>query len=95
MNIKSTCKTIDMSIKTIAVQSDVYEKLARQKRDSESFTKTISRLITERRHPTCADAVRETARIFGEEHTEAQADLMEKSLQEARKHTEWGVELPE
>ncbi len=34
-----------MSTKTIAVRMDVYEKLAREKRDSESFTATIKRLL--------------------------------------------------
>ena len=34
-----------MSTKTIAVESSVYEKNARHKRASESFAKTISRLL--------------------------------------------------
>ncbi len=35
-----------MSTKTIAVESAVYERLAREKRESESFTKVIARLLT-------------------------------------------------
>lgn len=35
-----------MSTKTIALESSVYERLAREKRESESFTKVISRLLT-------------------------------------------------
>jgi len=34
-----------MSAKTIAVESSDYARLAREKRSSESFTKTIDRLI--------------------------------------------------
>ena len=34
-----------MSTKTIALESSVYERLAREKRESESFTKVISRLL--------------------------------------------------
>ena len=34
-----------MSTKTIAVESGVYERLAHEKRDSESFTKVIARLL--------------------------------------------------
>lgn len=36
-----------MSTKTIAVDSRVYERLAAQKREGESFSKLIDRLITE------------------------------------------------
>ena len=35
-----------MSTKTIALESSVYERLAREKRESESFTKVIARLLT-------------------------------------------------
>ena len=34
-----------MSTKTIAVETSVYERLAREKRESESFTKVITRLL--------------------------------------------------
>jgi predicted CopG family antitoxin len=36
-----------MSTKTIAVDSRVYDKLAAEKRDGESFSRTIDRLIEE------------------------------------------------
>ena len=35
-----------MSTKTIALESSVYERLALEKRESESFTKVIARLLT-------------------------------------------------
>ena len=35
-----------MSTKTIALESSVYERLAREKRESESFTRLIARLLT-------------------------------------------------
>jgi hypothetical protein len=34
-----------MSTKTIALESSVYERLAREKRQSESFTRVVSRLL--------------------------------------------------
>lgn len=34
-----------MSTKTIAVETGVYQRLSREKRDSESFTKVIDRLL--------------------------------------------------
>jgi predicted CopG family antitoxin len=34
-----------MSTKTIAVESSVYARLAKEKRESESFTKVISRVL--------------------------------------------------
>jgi len=43
-----------MSTKTIAVEHSVYERLAREKRASESFTKTIERLIDSASSGTCA-----------------------------------------
>jgi predicted CopG family antitoxin len=36
-----------MSTKTIAVDSRVYDRLAREKREGESFSKTIDRLLRE------------------------------------------------
>ena len=49
-----------MATKTIAVDAEVYRKLAGRKRESESFTKLLGRLAdADNGHGTCADAVRE------------------------------------
>ena len=84
-----------MSIKTVALNTNVYEKLARHKRGSESFTKTIDRLLSGSSEPTCADAVRETARIFGHVDTGNEAAQLESWLREGKASTNWTVELPE
>lgn len=84
-----------MSVKTIALNTQVYEKLARHKRGSESFTKTIDRLLSDNSEPTCADAVRETARIFGQMKTDREADQLETWVREGKSSTNWTVELPE
>ena len=54
-----------MSTKTIAVESTVYDRLAREKRSSESFTKTIHRLIHAANSGTCAAAVADAAASRG------------------------------
>jgi predicted CopG family antitoxin len=84
-----------MSIKTVALNTQVYEKLARHKRGSESFTKTIDRLLAESSEPTCADAVRDTARIFGRVETGSEADRMEQWIRQGKDAADWTVELPE
>jgi len=43
------------------VEHTVYERLAREKRSSESFTKTIERLIHSANSGTCAAAVADAA----------------------------------
>jgi predicted CopG family antitoxin len=84
-----------MSTKTIALESSVYERFARAKRGSESFTKTIQRLLDESLDGTCAAAVAETAAIWGESaNTDREAELMERLLVEGRKGTDWEVERP-
>jgi len=84
-----------MSIKTIAVGTDVYEKLAGRKRPGESFTKVIDRLLENTTTATCADAVRETAEIWGTSTgTPAEAANMEKIIRDNRRHTRWDVEKP-
>ncbi len=84
-----------MSTKTIALESSVYERLARAKRGSESFTKTIQRLLDEAHGGTCAAAVAETAAIWGKSTTtDRDADLMDRLLAEGRKETNWEVEGP-
>lgn len=84
-----------MSIKTVALNTQVYEKLARHKRGSESFTKTIDRLLLESSESTCANAVRETARIFGGVDTVTEAERIEDWIRQGKASTDWSVELPE
>jgi predicted CopG family antitoxin len=50
-----------MSTKTIAVESQVYDRLARAKREGESFSKTIDRLL---RHVGSAHTGREILRAL-------------------------------
>ena len=83
-----------MSTKTIALESSVYERLARHKRGSESFTKTIQRLLDESNGGTCAAAVAESAAIWGSIATAAEADQMEQLVMQGRKDTNWDVERP-
>ena len=84
-----------MSTKTIALNTVVYQKLALRQRGSESFTKTIDRLISGSSEPTCADAVRETGRMFGAVDTEAEADRMDEWHRQGAEATDWAVERPE
>jgi predicted CopG family antitoxin len=86
-----------MSTKTVALESSVYERLARAKRPSESFTRVIDRLLTAHAHArgTCAQAVADAAEIWGKEGNElrdAEADLMERVIADARKNTDWTTE---
>ena len=82
-----------MSTKTIAVRMDVYEKLAREKRDSESFTTTINRLLENNtRKGTCGDAVHQAQPFWSSAPTDKEADLMEALLRERRSTTQWDME---
>ncbi|MCF7676358.1 MAG: antitoxin VapB family protein [Akkermansiaceae bacterium] len=83
-----------MSTKTIAVEHSVYERLAREKRSSESFTKTIARLIQSARNGTCAAAVADAASAWQAIGNDADADLMEQIHQLNRSTTNWEVERP-
>lgn len=84
-----------MSIKTIAVGTDVYEKLADRKRPGESFTKVIDRLLQDATTATCADAVREAAEIWGASTaTPDEAKRMEKVVYDNRRQARWDVEKP-
>ncbi len=83
-----------MSTKTIAVENSVYEKLAREKRPSDSFTKTIDRLIDAATSGTCASAVRSAASIWQAAGNSGDADRMERFIQESRKGAGWDVERP-
>ena len=84
-----------MSTKTIAVESSVYEKLARKKRPSESFTKTIDRLVEAANDGTCAAAVKEAASIWQSIGNDEDADRMEQFVAESRQGSGWEVERPE
>jgi len=83
-----------MSTKTIAVENSVYERLAREKRTSESFTKTIERLIQSASTGTCASAVADSASVWQAIGNDADADRMEQILQLNRDTTNWEVERP-
>jgi predicted CopG family antitoxin len=84
-----------MSTKTIALETSVYEKLARRKRDGESFTKTINRLVeTEAVSGTCEDAVHTASRIWKRPPTVSEIEAMEQVVRENRTDTVWDVETP-
>ena len=80
-----------MSTKTIAVESAAYQKLAAQKREGESFTKTIERLLQGHLavQGTCGAAVEQAVRIWGGKGSAAEADWMERVVEEGRKSTSW------
>lgn len=84
-----------MSIKTIAVETSVYEKLAHRRKPGESFTKAINRLLDSTSGGTCADAVREAAALWGANPTtEAEAAIMDGVVLENRLGGDWEVEQP-
>lgn len=83
-----------MSTKTIAVESAVYERLAREKRSSESFTKTIDRLIHSANSGTCAAAVVDAEAVWQAIGNDTDADRMEQILHLNRSATNWEVERP-
>jgi predicted CopG family antitoxin len=85
-----------MSTKTIAVDAEVYRKLAGRKRESESFTKLLGRLAdADNGHGTCADAVREAAAVWGKsESSKAEAEKFESVVTANRKSAKWDVEKP-
>lgn len=85
-----------MSTKTIAVEISVYEKLRRQKRDSESFTKTIDRLIENSDQAlTCERAVSEAATVWGEPLDADEQKIFHDAVESGRKRNGWDVERPE
>lgn len=83
-----------MSTKTIAVERTVYERLASEKRPSESFTKTIDRLIRAASPGTCAAAVAEAAAVWQNVGNDAEADRIEQIVRDGRKAADWNVESP-
>ena len=85
-----------MSTKTVAIKSDVYQKLAQEKREEESFTKTIDRLLGYQQTQTCASAVREASKLWADvAHADDEADVMEKGISAGRSATDWSVERPQ
>ncbi len=81
-----------MATKTIALEVSVYDKLARQKRSSESFTKTIERLIEHNQSSfTCEAAVTEAGRIWADTSAK-ESDTLEQVITEGRASTRWDVE---
>jgi negative regulator of replication initiation len=85
-----------MSIKTIAVGTDVYTKLAHRKQPGQSFTKLIDRLLDSTASSgTCADAVRDAAQIWGATGAQSSdADKMENIIRDNRRNARWDVEKP-
>jgi predicted CopG family antitoxin len=88
-----------MSIKTIAINVDVYERLAGRKNQSESFTKVIDRLLTAQESAgTCEEAVEMAARTWAQPRSDQEvdrdADLMESLLTERRGSTDWEAKEP-
>jgi predicted CopG family antitoxin len=81
-----------MATKTIALEVSVYDKLLGRKRNSESFTKIIDRLISESAGSrTCADAVATAVKIWND-GTEYEAQAMEDVIRKGRENTRWEVE---
>ena len=85
-----------MATKTIAVDAEVYRKLAGRKRESESFTRLLDRLADAYNgQGTCADAVREAAAVWGKsERNKTEAEVFESVIKANRKSAKWDVEKP-
>ncbi len=77
-----------MSTKNIALSSEVYEKLARAKGESESFSKVVDRILSQvsTRH-TGADILEQLSRISG--LSEEDADTMKKVVEANRSGERW------
>lgn len=84
-----------MSTRTIAIDSQVYEKLARHKFQGESFTKVIARLLEAHGGDTCDEAVKQAAVIWSnqkEKGLQQEAELMESVVQRNREQADWQIE---
>lgn len=84
-----------MSVKTIALESSVYDQLAKRKRPSESFTKTIARLLREGGHSTCGQALADSREFWGPLSSGSEADQIEEVVRRNRLETVWDIERPE
>lgn len=81
-----------MATKTIALEVSVYDKLLGRKKPSESFTKTIDRLISESANQfTCAAAVAAAGQIWNA-GSEREAQIMDEALRKNREPSIWNVE---
>ena len=84
-----------MAIKTIAVQVDVYERLEQFKRQKESFSKAIGRLLDERgkikpRHGTGAAILAYmNSPDAPEPLTDDEAEIMYNVIREHRENAGW------
>ena len=77
-----------MSTKNVALNDRVYELLARYKRESESFSMTIERLLSEvKRHHTGADIVAQLGDLPPLSQEDAEAML--KVVEEHRSGEAW------
>ena len=79
-----------MSTKTIAVESSVYERLAREKRESESFTKVIARLLNTSAEAHTGHHIADAVTGF-EPLPEKDADQFLKIVAENRGSETWGT----
>ena len=78
-----------MSTKTIAVDSRVYERLSGVKREGESFSKVIDRLISEVGYAhTGGDILRRLATL--PPLSEADSEVFLKVIAENRENESWG-----
>lgn len=83
-----------MSTKTIAVETSVYDRLAKAKRPSESFTMVIARVLDAATARTCASFVREAAAVWGRSDTRADADRIEALVRQSRVGANWCLKRP-
>jgi len=72
----------------------VYDRLAAQKLDGESFTMTVERLLKGHvaSEGTCGAAVEQAGRIWGIRGSAEEAELMGRVIQQGREATRWDVE---
>ena len=79
-----------MATKTIAVELSVYERLAQAKRESESFTQTIDRLLVSSKTPrTCAQALRDMMARREQPLSDKEAAVFERVVTENRAGATW------
>lgn len=80
-----------MRTKTITRETKTCEKLAVERRDPESFTELIERLLAGRSSSTCGDAVRNAPLIWNTTDQNKDADVMNEVLQQGREQTDWAM----
>ncbi len=77
-----------MSTKTIALDSRVYRRLAAHKRDAESFSRVISRILDEVETAHTGADVLARLKAFAE-LSEQEASTMQAVVDEARSEEDW------